>query len=194
MRERTLGSSELRVSVVGLGCNAFGWRLDEAASRSVIDAAFHAGITFFDTAESYGEGRSESFLGKTLAGRREQFVIATKFGWGKGFGDNEIARGAPAYVRTALERSLRRLGTDYVDLYQYHRPDGITPIGETLAALDELVREGKVRAIGSSNMSAAPDSRSRQSLGRERARTLRLRPEQAQPAGARRRCGADPSL
>ncbi len=155
VREAPLGSSGLRVPVVGLGCNAFGWRIDEQATRAVIDAALDAGITFFDTAESYGEGESEAFLGRALAGRRDRVVIGTKFGWGKGRGDNEIARGAPAYVRTALERSLRRLGTDYVDLYQYHRPDGVTPIAETLGVLDELVSEGKVRAIGSSNMSAA---------------------------------------
>jgi aryl-alcohol dehydrogenase-like predicted oxidoreductase len=155
MRERLLGSSDLRVSVVGLGCNAFGWRIDASATRDVVNAALEAGITFFDTAESYGEGESELFLGRALAGRRDQVVIGTKFGWGRGHGDNEIARGAPAYVREALEGSLRRLGTDHVELYQYHRPDGVTPIAETLGVLDELRTEGKIRATGSSNMSAA---------------------------------------
>ncbi len=152
---RNVGSSALAVSVVGLGGNNFGWRLDEAQTRAVVDAAVGAGITLFDTAESYGDGESELFLGRALAGRRDRVVIATKFGWGGGRGDNSIARGSPAYVRTAIEGSLRRLGTDYVDLYQYHRPDGVTPIEETLGAMDELVREGKVRHIGSSNLSAA---------------------------------------
>ncbi len=110
-------------------------------------------MTFFDTAETYGDGQSEEFIGRALTGRRDQVVLATKFGWGRGFGDHSVARGAPEYVRGAIEGSLRRLGTDYVDLYQYHRPDGITPIAETLRAMSELVSEGKVRHIGSSNMS-----------------------------------------
>jgi aryl-alcohol dehydrogenase-like predicted oxidoreductase len=155
VRERSVGSSGLTVSVVGLGCNNFGWRIDEARSRAVVDASIEEGITLFDTAESYGDGLSEQFLGRALAGRRESVVIATKFGWGKGVGDMTIARGAPTYVRQAIERSLANLGTDYIDLYQYHRPDGVTPLEETLGALDELVREGKVRWIGSSNLSAA---------------------------------------
>ncbi len=154
MRERQVGSSGLVVSVVGVGCNNFGWRIDEPSARAVVNAAVESGITLFDTAESYGDGLSEEFLGRALAGRRDRVVIATKFGWGSGRGDNEIARGSRAYVREAIERSLRRLGTDHVDLYQYHRPDGVTPIEETLGALDELVQEGKVRWIGSSNMSA----------------------------------------
>jgi aryl-alcohol dehydrogenase-like predicted oxidoreductase len=154
VRDRVLGSSGIRVSVVGLGCNAFGWRIDEAASRAVVAAALEAGITLFDTAESYGDGASETFLGRALAGRRDEVVVATKFGWGRGPGDNDVPRGAPAYIRHAVEASLRRLGTDVIDLYQYHRPDGVTPIAETLGTLDELVAEGKVRAIGSSNMSA----------------------------------------
>jgi aryl-alcohol dehydrogenase-like predicted oxidoreductase len=144
----------LDVSVVGVGCNNFGWRLKEAAVRSVVDAALDAGITLFDTAESYGDGESEIFLGRALAGRRERAVIATKFGWGRGRDDNSIARGNPDYVRAAIDGSLQRLGMDYVDLYQYHRPDGVTPVEETLGALDELVRAGKVRFIGSSNFSA----------------------------------------
>jgi aryl-alcohol dehydrogenase-like predicted oxidoreductase len=155
MRQRPLGSSEVQVSVVGVGCNAFGWRIDEAATRAVVDAALDSGISFFDTAESYGRGESEVFLGRALAGRRDRAVIGTKFGWGRGFGDNDIARGSAADIREAIDGSLRRLGTEYVDLYQYHRPDGFTPIEETLGTLDELVREGKVRAIGSSNFDAA---------------------------------------
>ena len=154
MRERPVGSSGLVVSVVGLGCNNFGWRVDADAALAVVDAAIDAGVTLFDTAESYGGGESEVFLGRALAGRRDQAVIATKFGWGRGRDDHELARGAPDHVRQAIEGSLRRLGTDYVDLYQYHRPDGVTPIEETLGALNELVVEGKVRQIGSSNFSA----------------------------------------
>ncbi len=145
----------LVVSVVGVGTNNFGSRLDEAAARSVVDAALGAGITLFDTAESYGDGESEVFLGRALAGRRDRAVIATKFGWGRGRDDHSEARGRPEYVREAIDGSLRRLGVDYVDLYQYHRPDGVTPVAETLGAMDELVRAGKVRFIGSSNFSAA---------------------------------------
>lgn len=155
MRARTVGSSGLVVPVVGLGCNNFGWRIDAAATRAVVDAAIESGVTFFDTAETYGDGESEEFIGRALAGRRDQVTIATKFGWGSGLRDRSVARGAPEYVRGAIEGSLRRLGTDYVDLYQYHRPDGVTPIAETLGAMSELVTEGKVRHIGSSNMSAA---------------------------------------
>jgi aryl-alcohol dehydrogenase-like predicted oxidoreductase len=143
------------VSVVGLGCNNFGARIDEATARAVVDAAVDAEITLFDTAESYGGGESERFLGRALVGRRDQVLIATKFGWGQGMGDGELARGSAEYVRGAIDGSLERLGTDYVDLYQYHRPDGITPIEETLGALDELVRAGKVRHVGSSNFTAA---------------------------------------
>jgi len=147
--------SGLVVSVVGIGCNSMGWRIDETQTRAVVDAALDAGITLFDTAESYGRGDSELFLGRALAGRRDRVVIATKFGWGTGRDDNSVPRGEPEYVRGAIEGSLQRLGTDYVDLYQYHRPDGVTPIEETLGAMDELVREGKVRYIGHSNFSAA---------------------------------------
>jgi aryl-alcohol dehydrogenase-like predicted oxidoreductase len=145
----------LTVSVVGVGCNNFGWRLDKGRAFDVVDQALESGITLFDTAESYGDGESEEFLGFALRGRRDKAVIATKFGWGSGRHDHSIARGRPEYVREAIEGSLARLGTDYVDLYQYHRPDGVTPVEETLGAMDELVREGKVRFIGSSNFSAA---------------------------------------
>jgi aryl-alcohol dehydrogenase-like predicted oxidoreductase len=145
----------LTVSVVGVGCNNFGWRLDKGRVFDVVDQAIESGITLFDTAESYGDGESEEFLGFALRARRDRAVIATKFGWGRGREDNSIARGNPEYVRAAIEGSLARLGTDYVDLYQYHRPDGVTPVEETLGAMDELVREGKVRFIGSSNFSAA---------------------------------------
>jgi aryl-alcohol dehydrogenase-like predicted oxidoreductase len=151
MRERRVGNSRLHVSVVGLGCNNFGWRLDAEQTRRVVHAALEAGVTLFDTAESYGEGESERFLGRALAGRRAEVVIATKFG---GRHDTTPPGGSAENVRRAIEGSLERLGTDYVDLYQYHRPDGVTPIEETLGAVDELVQAGKVRHVGSSNFSA----------------------------------------
>jgi aryl-alcohol dehydrogenase-like predicted oxidoreductase len=151
VRSRYVGSSGLVVSVVGVGCNNFGWRIDATAARAVVDAAIEAGITLFDTAESYADGASEVLLGQALAGRRDRAVIATKFGWGGGREDHSIARGAPECVRAAAEASLRRLGTDYIDLYQMHAPDPSTPIEETLEALTDLVRQGKVRYLGSSN-------------------------------------------
>jgi aryl-alcohol dehydrogenase-like predicted oxidoreductase len=154
MRTRRLGLSDLDVPVVGLGCNNFGGRIDEAASRAVIDAALDAGVTFFDTADVYGNrGGSEEIIGRALEGRRDEVILATKFG--HDLGDGETRRGSREYIRGAIEASLRRLRTDRVDLYQYHRPDGVTPLEETLGALQELVEEGKVRAIGSSNFTAA---------------------------------------
>ncbi len=146
-----LGESGIRASRVGLGCNNFGGRVDLEGTRAVVDAALEVGVTFLDTAEVYGNGGgSERFLGDVLDGRRDQVVLATKFGWGQEHGD-----GAAANVRSAIEGSLERLRTDYVDLYYLHKPDSSTPIAETLGALDELVRERKVRAIGCSNFSAA---------------------------------------
>ena len=154
MRARRLGSSDLEVTVVGLGCNNFGGRIDEAAAREVIDAALDAGVTFFDTADVYGNrGGSEEIIGRALGSRRDQVVLATKFG--HDLGDGETARGSRPYIRKAVEASLRRLRTDRIDLYQYHRPDGVTPLEETLEALHELVQEGTVRAIGSSNFTPA---------------------------------------
>ncbi len=155
MRYRPLGHSGLLVSVAGLGCNNFGRRLDTEATRSVIDAAIEAGITLLDTADMYGTGRSEEILGEVLAGRRDQVVLATKFGSGvdMGYGPAAGAKGGRAYIRRAIEHSLRRLRTDYIDLYQLHTPDPATPIGETMAALGELIAEGKVRYIGHSNFS-----------------------------------------
>jgi aryl-alcohol dehydrogenase-like predicted oxidoreductase len=150
---RPLGTSGLIVSKVGLGCNNFGRRIGLDDARAVVDAALDEGVNLFDTADSYGD--SEEILGELLEGRRDQVVIATKFGsdlrgangpdWG--------AQASRRYIRRAVERSLRRLRTDWIDLYQLHRPDGVTPVEETLAALTELVREGKVRYIGSSNLS-----------------------------------------
>src|SRR5919112_6779820 len=148
MDTRRIGS--LEVSVVGLGCNNFGRRLDYDATSAVVDAALEAGITFFDTADTYGGTRSEAYLGRALGGRRGDVVLATKFGMKV----DEQRRGArPEYVRRAVEDSLRRLGTDYIDLYQLHQPDPTVPIADTLGALDELVRAGMVREIGCSNFS-----------------------------------------
>jgi aryl-alcohol dehydrogenase-like predicted oxidoreductase len=145
------------VSVVGLGCNNFGGRVDLAGTRAVVEAALDAGITLFDTADIYGNGGgSEEFLGQVLEGRRDRVVLATKFGGrGADMGYDRTARGSAASVRAAIEGSLRRLRTDYVDLYQYHAPDGVTPFEETFGALDELVREGQVRHVGHSNMQPA---------------------------------------
>jgi aryl-alcohol dehydrogenase-like predicted oxidoreductase len=149
---RPLGRSGLDASVVGLGGNNFGRRIDLAATRAVVDAALDAGITFVDTADIYGRGLSEEYLGQVLEGRRDQVVLATKFGMD--MGDGKGPRGSPEYIRQAIEGSLRRLRTDVIDFYWYHQPDGVTPIIETLATLDELVRAGTVRAIGASNFSA----------------------------------------
>jgi aryl-alcohol dehydrogenase-like predicted oxidoreductase len=158
MDYRPLGNSGLLVSNVGLGCNNFGGRIDMAASRAVVERALDEGITFFDTADIYGgEGRSEEILGVLLEGRRDDVVLATKFGHedvDMGFGLAAGAKGGRAYVRRAVEASLRRLRTDHIDLYQVHTPDPLTPIAETLTALHELVLEGKVRYIGHSNFSS----------------------------------------
>jgi aryl-alcohol dehydrogenase-like predicted oxidoreductase len=153
MRTRRLGAEGPEVSAVGLGCNNFGMRLDLEGTRAVVDAALEAGITLLDTADVYGnKGGSEGFLGEVLAGRRDRVVLATKFGGD--MGDGESARGSRAYIRKAIDGSLERLRTDYVDLYQYHTPDHVTPLEETFGALDELVREGKVRYVGHSNLDA----------------------------------------
>jgi aryl-alcohol dehydrogenase-like predicted oxidoreductase len=144
------------VSTVGLGCNAFGARIDEEQTQAVVDAAVEVGITLFDTADIYGRGASEELLGRALGTRRGQVVVATKFGMDMqgGNGPDWGARGSRRYIRTAVEASLRRLGTDWIDLYQIHEPDPVTPIDETLAALHELVLEGKVRNIGCSNFAS----------------------------------------
>jgi aryl-alcohol dehydrogenase-like predicted oxidoreductase len=154
MEYRQLGDSGLTVSVVGLGCNNFGRRLDAGRTDAVVNAAVDAGITLFDTADIYrGEhGFSEELLGKALGSRRDEVVIATKFGGDMGGvnGPDWGVRGSRRYIRKAVESSLQRLGTDWIDLYQLHFPDPVTPIEETLSALSELVAEGKVRYIGSS--------------------------------------------
>jgi len=148
MEYRKLGS--LNVSLVGIGCNNFGWRTDAAGTAAVVDAALGAGINFFDTADVYGAGQSEEFLGAALKGRRAKALIATKFGIKMGEG-KEGARAQ--YVRDALDASLQRLQTDVIDLYQIHRPDPNTPIAETVLALNDAVKAGKVREIGCSNFS-----------------------------------------
>jgi len=147
MEKRTIGS--LSVSAVGIGCNNFGGRIDQAAAQAVVDAALDEGITLFDTADIYGGGRSEELLGVALGSRRDEVIIATKFGMGDG---TSMPAGASAKtVASAAEGSLRRLGTDRIDLYQLHTPDKATPLEETIDALDRLVRAGKVREIGCSN-------------------------------------------
>jgi aryl-alcohol dehydrogenase-like predicted oxidoreductase len=149
MENRILGC--LHVSVVGIGCNNFGWRTDAAGTAAVVDAALDSGINFFDTADCYGAGDSEKFLGAALKGRRQKAIIATKFGIKMGEGKEGAD---PKYVREALDASLHRLQTDTIDLYQIHRPDPKTPIAATLQALNDAVKEGKVREIGCSNFSA----------------------------------------
>jgi aryl-alcohol dehydrogenase-like predicted oxidoreductase len=153
MDTRPLGGSGPQTSVVGLGCNNFGRRIDLDGTRAVVDEALEQGITFFDTANTYGRGQSEEYLGEVLQGRRDQVVLATKFGMD--MGDGKGPRGSRDYIQQAVQASLRRLRTDAIDVYWYHRPDGQTPIAETLETLDELVHAGTVRAIGASNFDAA---------------------------------------
>src|SRR6266511_4862668 len=154
VRTRRLGTDGPEVSVVGLGCNNFGMRVDLEGTRAVVDAALDAGVTLFDTADIYGnKGGSETFLGEVLESRRERVVLATKFGGD--MGDGTEARGSRAYIHKAIDASLQRLRTEVVDLYQYHTPDNVTSFEETFGALDELVRAGKVRYVGHSNLDAA---------------------------------------
>ena len=154
MRTRLLGEGGPEVTVVGLGTNNFGARCDYEQSRAVVDAAIEEGITLFDTADIYSQGTSEEFIGRALEGRRDRVLIATKFGKPMDANPSE-SRGTREYIRWAVEGSLQRLRTETIDVYQMHDPDPSTPIEETLGALDELVREGKVRFVGSSNFSAA---------------------------------------
>jgi aryl-alcohol dehydrogenase-like predicted oxidoreductase len=149
VEKRKIGS--LEVSLAGVGCNNFGWRIDADGTAAVVNAALESGINFFDTADIYGGGQSEEFLGRALKGRRDKVLIATKFGMKMAEGKEG---GKPAYIRQAAEDSLRRLGVDHIDLYQIHQPDPSTPIADTLGALDALVKAGKVREIGCSNFSA----------------------------------------
>src|SRR5438093_8476987 len=166
MGPRRLGHDGPEVTIVGLGCNNFGGRIGREETRAVVDAALDEGVTLFDTADIYGNGGgSEELLGRVLEGRRDRVILATKFGGD--MGDGTTARGSRTYVRKAIDASLARLRADYVDLYQYHFPDGVTPYEETFGALDELVREGKVRYVGHSNMKAR-DVEEVDSLARER--------------------------
>ena len=154
MQQRNLGRSGLIVSAVGLGCNNFGGRLDRAATRAVVHEALDQGITLFDTADTYGEsGGSEEFLGAALGNRRHEIVLATKFARPMD-GDGRLKGASRRYIMAAVEASLNRLGTDWIDLYQQHIADPLTPIEETLRALDDLVRQGKVRYVGCSTLSA----------------------------------------
>lgn len=152
MHLRNLGASGLKVSIIGLGCNNFGMRIDQAQTRMVVDAALDCGVNFFDTADIYGGSKSEVFLGEALKGRRDKAVLATKFANPMGEGAY-LRGGARRYIVKAVEDSLKRLNTDHIDLYQMHVPDADTPIDETLRALDDLVRSGKVLYIGNSNFS-----------------------------------------
>jgi aryl-alcohol dehydrogenase-like predicted oxidoreductase len=149
MDHRSIGS--LRVSLVGLGCNNFGMRIDAAATERVVNAALDAGINFFDTADIYGTTKSEEFLGRALKGQRDRAIVATKFGMAV---DDRRKGARPEYVKQACDDSLRRLAIDHIDLYQLHQPDPTVPIADTLGAMDGLVKAGKVREIGCSNFSA----------------------------------------
>lgn len=160
MEKRSLGS--LQVSTVGIGCNNFGMRLDLEGTKNVVDAAIESGINYFDTADIYGGTKSEVLLGQALGNRRSDVIIATKFGMPI---DDTRFGAKPAYVKSACEDSLRRLGTDYIDLYQLHYPDDTTPIADTLAALHDLVREGKVREIGCSNLNPAQMREAKEAAG-----------------------------
>jgi aryl-alcohol dehydrogenase-like predicted oxidoreductase len=150
MKVRRLGNSGLKVSVVGLGCNNFGMRIDAAQTQAVVDAAIEAGISLFDTADIYGGTKSEEFLGAALGAKRRDIILATKFGMPVG-GDPKKRGGSRRWIMQAVEDSLTRLKTDYIDLYQHHQPDADTPVDETLRALDDLVTQGKVRYLGNSN-------------------------------------------
>ncbi len=160
MEHRKIGS--LSVSLVGIGCNNFGWRIDAAGTAAVVDAALDAGINFFDTADIYGQGQSEEFLGKALKGKRDRAIIATKFGLRMGDG---LEGAQPHYIKQALDASLRRLGVDVIDLYQIHRPDDKTPIADTMEALNDAVKAGKVREIGCSNFSVEQLRAARATVG-----------------------------
>jgi aryl-alcohol dehydrogenase-like predicted oxidoreductase len=175
METRALGRFE--VSVVGLGCNNFGRRCDRVQTAAVVSAALDAGVTLFDTADVYGDGSSEEYLGAALGARRDEVVIATKFGMRMG-DDPARAGGGARWVARAVEDSLRRLGTDRIDLYQFHRPDPETPIEETFEALDRLVRDGKVLEIGSSNFTGAQiDEAERVAAARDGARFVSVQNE-----------------
>jgi len=160
MERRKIGS--LEVSVVGLGCNNFGWYIDEAATREVVNAALDAGVNLLDTADAYDSGRSEMFIASALGSRRDEAVIATKFGSPM---SDELKGARPEYVKFACDASLKRLGVEYIDLYQLHWPDPETPIADTLGAMNELVDAGKIREIGCSNLSVVQLRAARAAVG-----------------------------
>ena len=192
MQKRRLGSSPLEVSVIGLGGNNFGGRIDFAASERVVHRAIELGINLIDTADSYGnQGGSEEWLGQILGDKRKQIVLATKFGLPMDEA-GKLKGASRRYVMQAVEASLKRLRTDWIDLYQLHRPDPQTPIEETLRALDDLVRRGKVRFIGCSNLSGAAGRRGAGDGAPARACGIRLLPGRVQPARARHRARAHP--
>ena len=172
MKTRRIGS--LDVSTVGLGCNNFGRKLDEQATAAVVQAALDTGVTFFDTADIYGDTKSELFLGRALRGHRNEVVIATKFGMAV---DDKRKGARPEYVRQAAEDSLRRLGIDCIDLYQLHQPDPAVPIDETLGAMDDLVQAGKVREIGCSNFSVDQIREAEAAVKKEAARFVSVQNE-----------------
>ena len=154
MEKREIGNTGLKASVVGLGCNNFGMKIDLEATRAVLNTALDLGINFFDTADMYGGGKSETFMGEVLGPRRKEIVLATKFGGVAKNSKTGERWGAKEYITKCIDASLKRLQTDYIDLYQMHYPDPKTPIEETLSVLNDLVQQGKVRAIGHSNFSA----------------------------------------
>ena len=193
MRYRTLGNSGLQVSVVGLGGNNFGGRLDLDGTRSVVHAALDVGITFIDTADVYSRGRSEELLGEVLAGRRSEVVIATKFAGDMGYGPAAGAKGGRGYIRRAVEASLRRLGTDYIDLYQIHVPDFVTPVAETLSALDEPRQGGQDPLCRPLELRRLADRRGGPCRPRTRHGAVRVRPEPLVPARTWRRGRGRPS-
>ena len=153
MEQRNIGRSGLRASLLGIGCNNFGPRLDVAATKRVVYRALDVGVTFFDTADAYGLGSSESQLGEVLGDRRKDVILASKFGMAMDK-EGKLAGGSRRYIMTAIEASLKRLRTDWIDFYQLHQPDPATPIEETMRALDDLITQGKVRYIGCSNLPA----------------------------------------
>ena len=188
MDQNRLGRSTLTVSRVGLGCNNFGRRIDREASLEVLAAAVEAGITFFDTADIYGTGASERIVGEALAGRSDEFVVATKFGNDMEGANGDAPGGSREYVRRAIDASLERLGRDHVDLYYYHRPDGVTPLEETLGAMHELVRRGQ-GALARALERGAHASRAGSRLRGGRQQPGRRGAELLQPAPSRRRGG-----
>ena len=190
MKQHNLGKSGLQVSAIGLGCNNFGWYIDLEASRKVIHKALDSGVTLFDTADIYGgNGASETIMGQVFGDRRKDLILATKFGMAMDTAG--VMKGASRrYIMSAVEDSLRRLQTDWIDLYQLHQPDSLTPIDETLRALDDLIHQGKVRYIGCSNSCVASGPIS-VDVARARHQSIHLLPGRVQPPCPRTRARTD---